>query len=126
MSEQIDSFQALRELSSRGITITPPALYLIAIKYGIGKKHGVHYSFDKSKLIEWAEKKRERAPGGVLPLRDASEKYNIPISTIYKAVKMGKLSVIKIGHGQGVSYVNKSDIKKYKESHNGKRKNDSK
>lgn len=120
--DSLNTFQALRELASRGVSITRPALYLLATRYGIGTKEndGVHYSYDKAKLLAWANKKRESLPGGAVTLLDASELFQIPISSIYKAVKDKKLNTFIIGAGRGTTYVLKSDVKKYKECNYGK------
>lgn len=124
MEEYLSTKEALELIRAQGRKISSQGLIWIGVKYGISRKapDGHHWEYNKRLLTDWINNSEqpEVSSKGFIPIKDAAEKTEIPLNTIYYWTKTGKLPFEKIGNFPEKIYVDLKELEKIKEQKDNK------
>lgn len=100
---------------------SPMTLYKYAVKCDFGKKDGKHWTFDKSKITQWAMKhyanKEHEARSDFISINEAADKTGYSYTRLYQLAHEGELRFVMVGNGKGVMHVSAHDVQNLIERH---------
>ena len=106
--------EALLMAEEAGIKMSHTGLNYQGLKYGFSRraKDGLHWEYNRKKYTAYLQEHTKEPEDGYITLKEASQQFNIPISTLYLLVEKQNIQT-KTFSREYVKYVRRTDLEPF-------------